>query len=77
MIDEIEKGVPPVEEQPPQTTVERWVADSGCSQVMTPLVDYMWSTTEKMERVIRIADDPAKRIEGIGYLPMSSWSGKD
>ena len=28
---EIEKDVPPVGELPPETTVERWVADSGCS----------------------------------------------
>ena len=26
---EIEKDVPPVEELPPETTIERWVADSG------------------------------------------------
>ena len=28
---EIEKAVPPVGELLPETTVERWVADSGCS----------------------------------------------
>ena len=28
---EIEKDVPPVGELPRDTTVERWVADSGCS----------------------------------------------
>ena len=27
---ENEKDVPPVEELPPEITVERWVADSGC-----------------------------------------------
>ena len=38
---EIEKGVLPVEELPPETTVERWAADSGCSQFMTPSADHM------------------------------------
>ena len=38
---EIEKDVPSVGELPPETTVERWVADSGCSQLMTPSADYM------------------------------------
>ena len=36
MTVEIEKDVPPIEEQPPETTVEKWVAESGCSQLMTP-----------------------------------------
>ena len=35
---------PPVGEVSPQTTVERWVADSGCLQLfMTPYADY-WAT---------------------------------
>ena len=36
---EIEKDIPPVGELPPETTVERWVVDSGCTQIMTPSVD--------------------------------------
>ena len=38
---EIEKDIPPVVNLPPETTVERWVADNGCSQFMTPSADYM------------------------------------
>ena len=38
---EIEKDVPSVGELPPETAAERWVADSGCSQFMTPSADYM------------------------------------
>ena len=41
MTVDIEKDVPPVGELPPETTVERSVADSGCSQLMTPSADYM------------------------------------
>ena len=36
---EIEENVPPIGELPPGTTVERWVAGSGCSQLMTPSAD--------------------------------------
>ena len=38
---EIEKNVPTVGELPTESTVERWFADSGCSQFMTPSSDYM------------------------------------
>ena len=40
MTVEIEKNVPPVGELQPETTVEKWVAQSGCSQVMTSSADY-------------------------------------
>ena len=73
---EIEDNVPPFEELPPETTVERWVADSGCSQFMTPSADYMVNYRES-GGVVRIADDRAMSIEGIGDLPMSFRSGKD
>ena len=73
---EIEKDVPPVGELPPETTVDRWVADSGCSQFMTPSADYMVNYCEG-GGAVRIADGRTMPIEGIGNLPMSFWSGKD
>ena len=73
---EIEKDVTPVGELPPATTVERWVADSGCSQFMTPSADYMVNYCEG-RGVVRIADGRTMPIEGIGNLPMSFLSGKD
>ena len=73
---EIEKDVPPVGELPRDTTVERWVADSGCSQFMTHSADYMVNCHED-RGVVRIADGRAMPIEGIGNLRMSFWSGKD
>ena len=76
MAVEIEKNVPPLGELPPETTVERWVADSGCSQFMTPSADYIVSYREG-GGVVRIADDRAMPIEGVGNLPMSFWSVKD
>ena len=39
--DQIEKDIPPVGGLPPETTVERWVEDSRCSQFMKPSADYM------------------------------------
>ena len=73
---EIEKDVLPVEELPPEITVERWVADSGCSKFMTPSADYMVNYRES-GGIVRTADGRAMPIEGIGSLPMSFWSGKD
>ena len=73
---QIEKDVPPVGELRPETTVERCVADSGCSQFMTPSADYMVIYCEG-GGVVRIAGGRAMPIEGIGNLPMSFWSGKD
>ena len=73
---EIEKDVPPVEELPPTTTVERWVADSGRLQFMTPSADYMVNYREG-GGIVRISDGRAMPIEGIGNLRMSFWSGKD
>ena len=73
---EIEKDVPPVGELAPETTVERWVADSGCSQFMTRSADYIVNYREG-GGVVRITDGRARPIEGIGNLPMSFWSGKD
>ena len=73
---EIEKDFPPVGELPPEPTVERWVADSECSQFMTPSADYMVNYREG-GGVVRIADDRAMPIKGIENLPMSFWSGKD
>ena len=67
---EIEKDVPPVRKLPPKTTVERWIADSGCSQFMTPSADHMVNYREG-GGVVRIADDRAMPIEGIGNLPTS------
>ena len=77
MIVDIEKGVPPVRELTPETTVERWVVDSGCSQFMTLSADYMVNYREEGEGVVRIADDREMPIEGIGNFSMSLWSGKD
>ena len=74
---EIKKDVPPVEKLPPETTVERRVADdSGCSQFMTPSADHMVNCREG-GGVVRTADGRALPIERIGNLPMSFWSGKD
>ena len=73
---EIGKDVPPVGELPPETTVERWVADSGCSQFMTPPADDMVNYCEGGD-VVRIADGRTMPIEGIGKLPMSFWSSKE
>ena len=73
---EIEKDIPPVGELPPEITVERWVVDSGCTQIMTPSVDYMVNY-RKGGGVVRIADGRVMLIEGIGKLLMSFWSGKD
>ena len=38
---QIEKDAPPVGKLRPETAVERWVADCGCSQFMTPSADYI------------------------------------
>ena len=73
---EIEKDVPPLGELPPEATVERWVADSECSQFMTRSAAYMANYREG-GGVVRIADDRAMPIERIGNFPMSFWSGKD
>ena len=73
---EIKKDVPPVGELPPETTVERWAADSGCSQFMTPFAEYMVKYREG-GGVVKFADGYAMPIEGIGNLPMSFWSGKN
>ena len=40
MTVEIEKTVHTLGELPPETTVERWVAESGCSRFMTPSADF-------------------------------------
>ena len=73
---DIEKDVPPLGEVPPEATVERWVADSGCSQFKTPSTDYMVNYCEG-GGVVRIADGRAMPVESIGNLPMNFWSGKD
>ena len=73
---EIEMDVPPVGKLPPGTTVERWVADSRCSQFMTLSADHVVNYREG-GGVLRIADGHAMPIDGIGNLPMSFWSGKD
>ena len=69
---EIKKGVPSIGKLPPETTVERWVVDSGCSQFMTPSADHMVNYREG-GGVVKIADGRAMPIEGIGNLPMSFW----
>ena len=71
---EIEKDIPPVGKLPPETTIEIWVADSRCSQFMTPSVDHTVNY-RKGGGVVRVADGRAMPIEGIGNLPMSFWSG--
>ena len=77
MTVEITKNTPPIEELPLETTVKRWVANnSGCSQLTAPFADYMVNYREG-GGVIRIADDRAMLIEGIGSLPMSFWAGND
>ena len=70
MTVEMENIVPPVGELPPEPTVERWVADSGCSQFMTPSADYMINYREG-GGTVRVADDRAMAIEGIGMFPNS------
>ena len=76
MTVEIKKDVPSVWELPPETTVERWITDSGCSQFMAPSADYMVNY-HKDGGVVRIADGRAMPTEGIRNLPTSFWSGKD
>ncbi|CAN0461897.1 unnamed protein product, partial [Ascophyllum nodosum] len=49
---------------------DEWVADSGCSQFMTPSADYMVNYREG-GGVVRTADGRAMPIESIGNLPMS------
>ena len=73
---EIEKDVPSVGKLPPETAVEKSVADSGCSQFLTPSTDHMVNYRED-GCIVRTADGRAMPIEGIGNLPMSFWSGKD
>ena len=73
---EIENDIPPVGELPPETTAERWVADSGYSPFTTHSVDYMVNYREG-GGVVRIADGRAMPVEGIGNLLVSFWSGKD
>ena len=69
---EIKKDVPSIGKLPPETTVERWVVDSGCSQFMTPSADHMVNYREG-GGVVKITDGRAMPIEGIGNLPMSFW----
>ena len=45
---EIEKDVPSVGELPPETAVERWIADSECSQFMTSSADHMVNYRERV-----------------------------
>ena len=73
---EIEKDVSSVGKLPRETTVERWVVDSGCWQFMTPSADHMVNYREGGD-VVRISDGRAMLIEGIGNLPMSFWSVKN
>ena len=76
MTVEIEKNVPPVGELPPETTFETWVSDSGCSQFVRPSADYMVNYRNG-GGAVRIADDSARPVKGIGDLSMSFWSGKN
>ena len=73
---EIEKDIPPVGELPPETMAETWVADSGCSQFMTPSANYMINYREG-GGVFKITDGRAMPIEGNGNLSMSVWSGQN
>ena len=75
MTVEYENNVFSVGELPPETTLERWVADNECSQFMMPSADSMVRYREG-GGVVRIADDHAMPIKGIGNLPTSFWSGK-
>ena len=52
------KKVPPVGELPQESTVERWIADSGCSRFMLPSADYMVNYRED-GGVVRIVNDRA------------------
>ena len=76
MTVEVGNNGPPVGELPPETTVEIWGADSGCSKFMTPSSDYMVNYRED-GGIVKFADDRAMPIEGTENLPMSFWSGKD
>ena len=76
MTVEVENNVPPVGELPPETTVEGWVADSGCSQFMRPSAEYMANYREG-RGVVKVAYEHAMPIKDIGNLRTSFWSGKD
>ena len=65
---QIEKDIPPVGELPSETTTERWVADNGCSQIMTPSADYMVNYREG-GGIVRVANGRAMPIEDIENLP--------
>ena len=73
---EIGKHILTVGKETPKTTVERWVADSGCSQFIVPSADHIINYREGGD-VVRTAAGRAMPIEGIGNLPMSFWSVKD
>ena len=62
---QIEKDVPSVGELPPETTVERWVADSGCSQFMTPSAD-IWLTTVRVEVSLELLTAVRCRSKALG-----------
>ena len=66
MTVEIENSVPPVGELPPETTVERWVADSGCSQPMTTSADYKINYREGRGVVISGGIQPRHEDKGKG-----------
>ena len=68
---DIEKDVPPVGKLPSETTVEKWVAGSGCSRFMTTFADHMINDREG-GGIVRIATGRAMPIEGIENLPMSA-----
>ena len=77
MAVEIVTNVLPVCKLPPESTVENWVANGGCSRFMTPSTDYMvnyWYC--EIGGAVRVADDRVMPIEGIGNIPMCFWSGK-
>ena len=71
----IEKDVPPVGELSPETNMERWVGDSGCSQFMMPSADCMVHYREG-GGVVRVADGRVIPIEGIGNSPIRFWFDK-
>lgn len=39
MAVDIDRNVLPVDEIPAESSIKKWIADSGCSRLMTPSVD--------------------------------------
>ena len=60
---EIEKDISPVGKLPPETTVERWVSDSGCSHFYDAFTT--WSITARVEASIELLTTVRCRLKAL------------